>query len=208
MNHGSNHTWIIQGMPRIASSSTLCNFLLHFSCYSIPLNLIFTAHTFSPTFHNFLSSLPQMEPTPSQVRNHHSQTNQEAHLQRALEFQNAANLHCPTNVCLPIIRHCALCCGWPISPISSLTRDDYPDLEIGDDDSEYPGESTLPSYFIQDDLDHQQVVLPLGQARQDKSFWTTRVPLPKKWSLANTDIGCPPPPNIQNPAVAMAPPLL
>jgi hypothetical protein len=81
---------------------TMCNFLLHFSRYSIALNLIFTAFTFSPIFPTFLSSSSQMEPTPSQVRNHYSQKNQEAHLERALAFRKGANLDWPSNVCLPL----------------------------------------------------------------------------------------------------------
>jgi hypothetical protein len=44
-----------------------------------------------------------MEPTPSQVRNHYSQKNQEAHLERALAFKKAANRHFPSNVGLPMI---------------------------------------------------------------------------------------------------------
>jgi len=97
--------------PRIASSSAMSKFFLHFSCYSIALNLIFPAFTLSPTFSNFRSSLHQMEPTPSQVRNHYSQKNPEAHLERALAFKKAANLHCLSNVCLPIICLRASCCG-------------------------------------------------------------------------------------------------
>jgi len=91
----------LQGVPRIASSSTMCNVLLHFSRYSSALNLIFTAYTFSSIFPTFLSSLSQMEPMPCQVRNHYSQKNQEAHLERALAFKKGANLRCPSNVCLP-----------------------------------------------------------------------------------------------------------
>jgi len=109
MNRWSHRSWTLHGAPRIASSSTMRYFLLQFSRYSITLDLIFTAYTFSPIFLNFLSSLPQMEPMPSQVRNHYSQKNHEAHLQRALEFKKAANLRCPSNGCLPIILHRALC---------------------------------------------------------------------------------------------------
>jgi len=43
-----------------------------------------------------------MEPMPSQVTNHYSQKNQEAHLERALAFKKAANRHFPPNVGLPI----------------------------------------------------------------------------------------------------------
>jgi len=107
MNHWSHFFWTIQGAPRIAFSSTMCNFLLLFSRYSIALNLIFTAYTFSPIFPNFLSLLSQMEPTPSQVRNHYSQKNQEAHLEKALAFNKEAKFRSPSTVCLPLrIVHC------------------------------------------------------------------------------------------------------
>jgi len=107
MNHWSHFSWTLQGAPRIASSSTMCNVLLHFSRYSIALNPIFTAYTFSPIFPNFLSSLSQMKPTSSQVRNHYLQKNQETNLERALAFKKGANCHCPSNVCLPLnIVHC------------------------------------------------------------------------------------------------------
>jgi len=89
-----------------------------------------------------------------------------------------------------------------------MNRDDATDQEIGDDESEYTGESTLSSDIEADDLDHQQEVLHLGQARQDKSLRTTRVPLPKERSRADTVIARPPLPNSPNLPAAMAPPLL
>jgi len=102
MNHWSHHNWTLQGVPRIASSSTMCNFLLNISSYSIALNLIFTVYTFSLIIPNCLSSLPQMKSMPSQVRSHHWPKNQEAHLKGALAFYKAATHRCPLNVCLPI----------------------------------------------------------------------------------------------------------
>jgi hypothetical protein len=54
------------------------------------------------------------------------------------------------------------------------------DQQISDDDSEDTGESTISSEIEQDDLDHQQEVLHLGQACRDKELRTTWVPLPKK----------------------------
>jgi len=136
MNHWSHLSWTRQGAPRIASFSTMCNILLHFSGYSIALNLIFTAYTFSPTFPNFLSSIPQMEPMPSLVRNHYSQKNQEAHLGRVLALKKAANLCCPSHAYLLIIWHRALRCRWLMSRIAFLRQDDNSDLEIDDDESE------------------------------------------------------------------------
>ena len=60
-----------------------------------------------------------------------------------------------------------------------MNQHDETDQEIGDDDSEDTGESTLSSDIEGDDLDYQQDVLHLGQPHQNKSFCTERVPLPK-----------------------------
>ena len=149
-----------------------------------------------------------MEPIPSQVRNHYSQKNQEAHLERALAFKKAANLHWPSNFCLPIICLRAAYCGWLISLISVMNLDDKTDQEFGDDDCDDTGESTLLSDIKEDDLDHQQEVLQLCQARWDKSLCTTRVPLPKKLSRSNTVIARPLLPNSRNLPAATEPPLL
>ena len=184
------------------------NILLHFSRYSIALNLLFTTYTFSPTFPNFLSSLPQMEPMSSQVRNHHSQKNQEAHLERALRFKKAANPRCPSNVCLQMICHRALSCWWLMSQISILMQDDDTKLEISDDKSEDPGETTISSDINEDYLERLQEILFPSQAHHDKSLQTTRVPLPMKRSHANTVIACPLLPDSRNPAGAMIPRLL
>ena len=89
-----------------------------------------------------------------------------------------------------------------------MYQDDETDQAIGDDDSEDTGESTLSSNIEEDNLDHQQEVLHLGEARQDKSLCTTRVPLPKERSCANTVIARPPLPNSRNLPAAMTPPLL
>src|SRR5882757_5598110 len=89
-----------------------------------------------------------------------------------------------------------------------MNQDDETDQEIGDDESVDTGESTLPSDIEEDDLDHQQEVLHLGQARRDKSLRTRRVLLPKKRSRADTVIARPPLPNSRNLPAAMAPPLL
>jgi len=195
-------------MPRTASSSTMWKFLRHISRYCIALNLIFPAFTLYPILSNFRSSLQQMEPTPSQVKNHYSQKHQEAHLERALAFKKAANLHFPSKVCIPIICHCASYCGWLISLVSLMNHDDETDQEIGDDDSEDTGQSTLSSDIDEDDLHHHQKVLHLGQACWDKSLRTTRVPLPKKRSCADTVIAHPPLANSRNLPAAMVPPQL
>ena len=89
-----------------------------------------------------------------------------------------------------------------------MKQDDDTDQELSDDESEDPGESSLLSNIPEDDSDHQQEVLLLGQARQDKTLQTTRVPLPKKWSRSDTVIGHAPLPNSRNPDEPMAPPLL
>jgi len=142
MDHWSHIFWNLQGMPPIESSSTMCYFLLYSSCYSIALNLVFTAYTLSPTFPNCLSSLQQMEPTPSQVRNHYSQKNQEAHLARALAFKKAASHHFPSNVCFPMICLRASYYGWLISPISFMEQDDDTDQDIGDGESKAKREAS------------------------------------------------------------------
>jgi len=89
-----------------------------------------------------------------------------------------------------------------------MNQDDETDQEIGEDDSGDTGQSTGSSDIEEDDLDHQPEVLYLGQAHRDKSLRTTRVPLPKKRSRADTVIACPPLPNSRNLPAAMAPPLL
>jgi len=66
-----------------------------------------------------------------------------------------------------------------MSPISILKQDDDTNQGISDDKSEDPGESTLLSDIEEDELDHHQEVLHLGQASQDKSLQTTWVALPK-----------------------------
>jgi hypothetical protein len=54
-----------------------------------------------------------------------------------------------------------------------MMQDDDTDQDIGDDESEGEsedtGETTLSSDIEEDDLDHQQQVLHLGQARREKS---------------------------------------
>jgi hypothetical protein len=64
----------------------LLNFLLYLLLY---------ASIYIPQ-HHFIN----MEPTARQVRNHYSQKNQEAHLERALAraFKKTANSHCQSNV--------------------------------------------------------------------------------------------------------------
>jgi len=95
-----------------------------------------------------------------------------------------------------------------MSPISLLKQDDDTDQKLSDDESEDPGESTLSSNIEEDDFDHQEEVVLLGQARWDKLLWTTWVPLPKQRIRADTVIACPPLPNSWNTAGAMAPALL
>jgi len=185
----------------------MCNLLPHFSHYSIALNLIFTTHMFSPTFPNFLCSLPQIESIPSQVRHHYLQKNQEAHLERALKFKKAASPHCPSNICLPMLCLHVLYCRWLMSPISWLRQDDNTNLEIHNNEGKGTGESPLSSDIEEDNLDYQQVDLLLGKACRNKSLQTTRVPLPKQQSHADTVIAHSLLPSFRNPAGAMAPPL-
>jgi hypothetical protein len=88
-----------------------------------------------------------------------------------------------------------------------MNQDDKTNQQIGDTDSEDTGESTLSSDIKEDGLDHQLEVFNLCQRRRDKSLHTTKVPLPKKRSRADSVIACPPLPNSQNLPAAMAPPL-
>jgi len=93
-----------------------------------------------------------------------------------------------------------------------MTQDDDTDQDISDGESDCENddteESTLSSDIEEDDLDHQQEVLLLGQALRDKSLRTERVPLLKKRSRADTVIARPPLPNSRKPPGSMAPSLL
>jgi hypothetical protein len=89
-----------------------------------------------------------------------------------------------------------------------MNQVDATNQEIRDDHSEYARESTLSFDIEGDDLDHEPVVLHLGQARRDKAVHTTMLPLPKKQSHANTVIACPLLLNFRNLSAALAPPLL
>jgi len=70
------------------------------------------------------------------------------------------------------------------------------DWEISENESEDLGESTLSSDIEEHDLDNQQEVLHLDQARREKIIRTTRVLLPKKRSCADTVIAGPSLPNL------------
>jgi hypothetical protein len=72
-----------------------------------------------------------------------------------------------------------------------MNLDDDTDQDISDIESKDTGESTLSSNIKEDDLDHQLEVLLLGQPGRDKSLRTTRVPLPKTCSRADTYNACP-----------------
>jgi len=89
-----------------------------------------------------------------------------------------------------------------------MNQDDKTDQKIGDDDGEDTAESTFLSDITEDNLDHQQELLHLGQVRLDKALCTTMVPLPKKRSRADTGIARPPLSNSRNLHPAMALPLL
>jgi hypothetical protein len=86
--------------------------------------------------------------------------------------------------------------------------DDDVDQEISNDESEDLGDSTMSSDIKEDDLDIRQEVLRLDQAHRDKTIRTTRVPLPKKPSRADTVIARAPLRNRRHPARAIAPRLL
>ena len=86
--------------------------------------------------------------------------------------------------------------------------DDNSDWEISENESEDPRESTLSSDMEEHDLDNWQEVLHLDQACCDKTIRTTRVPVPKKQSHADTVIAHTSLPNLRHPAGSIAPPLL
>jgi hypothetical protein len=69
-----------------------------------------------------------------------------------------------------------------------MNQDDGTNQEVGYDDSKDTGESTLSSEIDEDDLDHRLEDLHLGQPCRDMSLHTTKLPLPKKWSHADTVI--------------------
>jgi len=89
-----------------------------------------------------------------------------------------------------------------------MNQDDETDQEISDDNHQGTRECTLSSDIEEDDFDHHQEVIHLGQARQEKLLRTTSVPLRKKRRCADTVIAHPPLPNSRNRPAAMAPPLL
>jgi len=182
--------------------------LLHVSSSAIAFNPILTADTFSAIVPNFLTPLPQIKLTPGQVSMNYSQMNPESHLERALAFKTAANIYCPSNAYLPIIYHRAFWCRWLMTPIWSKKQNNDTDHNISDDGRNDPGESTIWAAIQEDYMAHRNEVLLLGQVRQDKSFPTTRVQLPKIQSYANNVIAFPLLPSSRNPARAMAPPLL
>jgi len=104
---------LFPAMPRNASSSAVHHFLqapleLHsprpsasllpyFAVFLLTFILYFPLYTsvYIPQLH-FIN----MEPMASQVRNHYSQKNQDAHLERALQhaFMKTAHLHCRSNI--------------------------------------------------------------------------------------------------------------
>jgi len=162
MNCCSHLACNLERAPRIASPSTMWTFWHHCSHYSIALNLIVTAYTLlSPTSPNCLSSLQQMEPSPSQVRNHYSQNNPEAHVERALAFKKAANVHRPSNVWLSIISLAASYCGWLMSRISVIKQVHHTYQEISDGKSEDCGDWTVSSDIEEDNWVQQQEVQKL-----------------------------------------------
>jgi len=186
----------------------MCNLLHHFSSYFIALNPICTAYTLSSTYPNCLSSLQHMEPMPSQVRNHYSQSNQAAHLEWAPAFKTLANRHCPASVCLTIIGLWASYYGWLLSANSLVKKDYNINQELSDDDGQDITQFIFYCDMEEHDLDQQHEVLPLGQAHWNKWPQTARDPWPMKPSRVNTVISCPPLANSRNPSTAMAPPLL
>jgi hypothetical protein len=92
--------------------------------------------------------------------------------------------------------------------ILMMPDDNDTDQEISENESEDLGEFSSSSNIQDDNLDTLQGVLHLDQAHRDKTIRTTRVPLAKKRSRADTVIARTSLPNLRHPAGAMAPPLL
>jgi len=148
-----------------------------------------------------------MKPTASQVRNHYSPNNQEAHHDRAhaQALMNTANHHCWSNVWTsnPAFEYSIGDLADIQAVIMIWQDDDDTDWVISNDESEDLGESPLSSHIEEDDLDNRQEVLHQGQARLDETIRPTRVPLPKKRSCAHTVIA-----RASLSVGAIAPPLL
>jgi len=81
--------------------------------------------------------------------------------------------------------------------------DDDTDRKISKNKSEDPGESTLSSNIEEDNLNDQQDVLHSDQAHHYETIQTTRVPLPKQQSSADTVIACTALPNLRHLAGAI-----
>jgi len=147
----------------------------------------------------------------SQVRNHYSQKNHEAHLEWALAFVSRRE---PIFIADQMFEHSTQ----PSSMVLDIANvwakilvkqdDDDPDQEISDDVSEDPVESTLSSDIKQNDLAKQQEVFHQDPAHCAKTFQMTKIPLPKKLSHADTVIVHTSLPNQRHPDGVIAPPLL
>jgi len=128
---------------------------------------------------------------PSQVRNHYTWKNEEAHLARALAFMTATHLHCPSNVFDQIICLCALYYGCLMSPVWLMQQDDDTILEIGDDKSEDTRASKILSNIEEHNFDSKLKVLLWGWVDGHNPFQCILVPLPTRQRWANTVIACP-----------------
>jgi len=119
-----------------------------------------------------------------------------------------ANLHCLSNVSLPIIYLPTLNCRWVLSSISLMTLDDNTYEEIDCHQSQDSGKITLLFNIQNENMNHQPEVLHLGKMCQDQSLQTSRFSLQMKQSCGDTVIAFPPLSHSWNPNGAMAPPLL
>jgi hypothetical protein len=86
--------------------------------------------------------------------------------------------------------------------------DDITDWQSNNDEREGNGESALSSDIKEADLNIRQMVQHQDQEYHDNTIQTTRVPLQKKRSRADTVIACTPLPNLRHPVRAIVPPLL
>jgi len=200
---------LIPGTPRLASSSTAWYFVAPFSRYSVKLRTIFTLIYFC--LHSATSLHPTWNLWPASWgitihRRVEKPTLSEplhVHCRRQPIFIADKMFQPPTQPSSIVLDRANL-----RAIIRMKQDDDNTDREISGNESEHPGESTSTTNIEEDNLNNQEDVLHPDQACRDKTIWTTWVPLPKKWSRADTVFACTSLPNLRHPAGALAPPLL
>jgi len=206
--HPARRALLFRGTPRVASSSTACYFVALFSRSSVKLRTIFTLIFFCLHSPTSLHPTWNLQPARSGITIHRRiktptlSEHLHVHCRRQAKFiadQMFELLTQPSSIVLEIAN---------VRAIILMTQDDNDtDRQISENERRDLGESTLSSDIEEDDLDNQQEVLHLDQARHDTTIRTTRVPPPEKRSDADTVIAYTSLPNLRHPAGAIAPPL-